>query len=488
MTSRDKAPRALERITSGSDRLDQILDGGIPRYSVVFVAGLPGTGKTVLSLQTLFANARQGRTGLYLSTISEPPIKVLRYLQGFAFFDPHLFGTRLIFGDLGAALRSHGAAGVIACLDDLVRDIRPDVVVIDSFKAIRDAVPDPLRFREFTLDLAVRLSTWEVTTLLVGEYAESDIHEGAEFAIADGIIYLYGTEEAEKQKRFVRIIKMRGTSFFAGEHLFDITSRGIVVYPRMAPVVGPEPPVQQGRIGSAIEGLSGMLDGGIRVATTTLISGATGTGKSLVALGFLIAAAHDGLPGLVVSFEEGSQQISRNARAFGWDVESLLRRRLLDIYHVSPSELDVDRHAFVVKDRADHLRAKLVLIDSISAFEAAVPSLAKYQSYLWAINDYFKGRGVTVIMTAEVRSIVGIAEVSARAISYIADNIIILRYVQVGSKITRVLGVLKTRGSRHDSTLRELIIDAPRIAIGSALQHAGILDPEIHDQSTTIPG
>ncbi len=484
MTSRDKTPRALDRITSGSDRLDQILDGGIPRYSVVFVAGLPGTGKTILSQQTLFANARQGRTGLYLSTISEPSIKVLRYVQGFSFFDPRLFGSRVIFGDLGGPLRARGPDGVIACLDELVRDNRPGVVVIDSFKAIRDAVPDPLRFREFTLDLAVRLSAWEITTLLVGEYAESDIHEAAEFAIGDGIIYLYGTEEAEKQKRFLRVIKMRGTDFFAGEHFFEITSRGLAVYPRMAAVVGPEPPVEETRIGSAIEGLPAMLGGGIRAATTTLISGATGTGKSLVALSFLVAAARVGLPGLVVSFEESSHQISRNAGAFGWDLESLLRRKLLDVYHVSPSELDVDRHAFEVKDRADHLRAKLVLIDSISAFEAAVPNLAKYQSYLWAINDYFKGRGVTVIMTAEVRSVFAFSEVSTRAISYIADNIIVLHYVQVGSEIKRVLGVLKTRGSRHDSTLRELIIDAPRIAVGAALQQPGILGSGVHDQST----
>lgn len=484
MTSRARVQPTDERITTGAVRLDQILDGGIPRYSVVFVVGLPGTGKTILSQQALFANAHVGRTGLYLSTISEPPIKVLRFLREFSFFDPHLFGTRVIYGDLGSSLRSDGAVGLVAKLDQLVRDHRPELVVIDSFKAIRDAIADPLRFREFTLDIAIRLSAWEITSFLVGEYSEADIHEGSEFAIADGIMYLYGTEEAEQQKRYVRVIKMRGTAYFAGEHYFEISTNGIIVYPRMAPVVTRGHAVEETRLGSCVEGLTAMLHGGLRSATATLISGATGTGKTLVALSFLVDAAKRGLPGLMVTFEESPTQIARDAAAFGWNnVDDLIKRKLLDIYHVSPSELNVDRHAFEVRDRADRLGAKLVLLDSISAFEATVPDVAKYQSYIWAINDYLNCRGVSTIMTAEARGPFESMEVSTRGVSYIADNIIVLRYVEVGSQIKRIVGVLKTRGSHHDSMLRELIIDAPRIAVGPALQQAGMLGATVRDRS-----
>lgn len=230
----------LDRITTGVGRLDEILYGGIPRYSLVFINGLPGAGKTILSQQAVFANARRGRTSLYLSTISEPPVKLLRFLQGFTFFDPELFGTKVIYGDLGDALRRDGAAGLIKQVDELVREHRPDIVVIDGFKALRDFIRDPLAFREFTLDLAIRLSTWEVTSLLVGEYGPDDLREGTEFGIADGIIYVYGTEEAAKQKRFLRVMKMHGTRFFAGEHFFEIGPQGITLYPRLAPEVAGE--------------------------------------------------------------------------------------------------------------------------------------------------------------------------------------------------------------------------------------------------------
>ena len=468
-------PIAHERVTTGIARLDEVLSGGIPRYSVVFIAGLPGTGKTILSEQTLFANARRGRTGLYLSTISEPPIKVLRYLQGFTFFDPALFGSKVIYGDLGGPLRAAGVEGLVKALDQMVRDNRPDLVVIDSFRALRDTFRDPLAFREFTSDLAVRLSVWGVTSLLVGEYSAEDLREGLEFAIADGILYLYGTEEAERQRRFLRAMKMRGTSYYAGEHLFEIGPDGIDVYPRMAAAVVGEYEIPRGRVGSAIEGMAEMLGGGLPESTTTLVSGATGSGKTLLTLGFLVDAAKKGQPGLLVSFEESPKQLARNCQAFGWDLDNLMKRRLLDVLHVSPSELDVDRHAFAIKERVDRIRAKVVAIDSISAFEAAVPDLAKYQSYLWASSDYFKRSGVTVILTSESRDPFAALEVSTRRISFIADNIVILRSVETLSEIKRVVGVFKMRGSRHDRRLRELVVEPPKLAIGPPLEQVGML-------------
>lgn len=476
----------LERISTGVDKLDEILRGGIPRYSVVFITGLPGTGKTILSQQALFANGRQGKTCLYLSTVSEPPIKVLRFLQGFAFFDQKLFGDRVIYGDLGGALRKEGPPGLMKQLDQMVRDHRPALVVIDSFKAIRDTIRDPLLFREFTLDIAVRLSAWEVTSLLVGEYSVEDIREGSEFAIADGIIYVYGTEEAQKQKRFLRVMKMRGTSFFAGEHLFDINSQGIIVYPRMAPSVVGEYAFPGGRIGSAIEGLTEALGGGIMESTSTLISGATGSGKTLMALSFLVDAARKGQPGLLVTFEESPKQIIRNSQDFGWDLEDLIRRKALDILHVSPSELDMDRHSFLIRERAEKSGAKVVVIDSISAFEATIPDLAKYQNYLWAINDYFKRSGVTVIMTAEVRGPFEAFEVSTRGVSFVADNIVFLRYIGVDGEIKRAIGILKMRGSRHDKYLRDFVIDPPCIAVGSPFKQLGMLDCAMHSQQGEV--
>ncbi len=482
--------KELERITTGLSRLDEILDGGFPRYSIIFLAGLPGTGKTILSEQALFANASLGRTGLYLSTISEPVIKVLRFLQGFSFFRPDLFGSKVIYGDVGGPLRTGGPAEMLRQVDELVREHRPDLLVIDSYKAVRDTIRDPLAFREFTTDLAIHLSVWEVTTILVGEYSAEDIREAPEFAIADAIIYLYGTEEAAKQKRFLRVMKMRGSSFFAGEHYFDITSDGITVYPRMVPQVVGEYEFPGSRTGSTIDGLDEMMGGGIYEGTATFISGGTGSGKTTLALSFLVDAARRGMPGLYASFEEGPKQIMRNTAAYNWDLPGLVDRRLLDIYHVSPSELNVDRHAYEIKERADRLGARLLVIDSVTAFEAALPDLAKYQSYLWAINDYFKRQGVTIIMISEVVNAFAPLQISAAGVSFLADNIIFLRYVEMAGEIKRAIGILKMRGSRHDMHLRELILDPPHLRVGGPLIAAGMLGQPMRGEglAQTAPG
>lgn len=465
---------ASDRISTGVERLDEIMGGGIPRYSTVFVAGLPGTGKTILGQQALFANGRRGRTGLYLSTISEPPIKVLRFLQGFAFFDPALFGQKIIYGDLGTPLRAGGPTQLMDALAHMVREHGPELIVIDSFKALRDTIPDLLAFREFTNDVAIHLAAWEVTALLAGEYSDEDVRSGPEFAIADGILYLYGTEEAEKQKRFLRIMKMRGTSYFAGEHYFDITPDGITLYPRMAPMAVGEYQVPGRRIGSAVEGMAEMLGGGLYESTSTIISGSTGVGKTLIAMGFAVESARQRRPVVYVSFEEGARQLAQNTAGLNWDLERLQREGVLDILHVSPSELNIDQHAYVLMERAQRLGARMVVIDSVTAFQAAVPDPAKYQSYMWAINDHFKRKGVTVILTTEVPGIFGPLEISAERVSFVADNIIFLRFVELEGEIRRAVGVLKMRGSRHERRLRELVIDPPRIAIGRPLALDGL--------------
>jgi circadian clock protein KaiC len=457
------------RLSTGIDQLDAVLGGGIPRYSAVFVSGLPGTGKTILSQQAAFANAQAGRTCLYLNTISEPSLKMLRFLQDFTFFHPDLFDTKVLYSDLGRALRTEGPAGLLAQLDHLVRAHRPELVVMDGFKALRDFIPDPVAFRAFTVDVVVQLTTWEVTALLVGEYTPEDVREGAEFAIADGIIYLSGREEAEKQKRFLQVLKMRGTAFLDGEHFFEIGAAGITLYPRLLPTLVGESAPPAGRVGSTIAGLPEMLGGGLVTSTATLISGALGTGKSLVALSFLVDSAKAGEPGLLVSLEESPTQLTRNAQAFGWNLEDLRRAKLLDIVHMSPAALHIERDAVELVARAQQVGARCIVIDSITAIAAAVPEVAKYRYYLWAITDYCKRWGITVIMTAEAAGPIQSLKNGSLGMTFVADAIIVLRYVEVDGDRKRSVGVLKMRGSGHDTSLHELLIDPPHLAVGPRL-------------------
>ncbi|MEX2226841.1 MAG: ATPase domain-containing protein [Dehalococcoidia bacterium] len=454
--------RNLDRVTTGVDSLDDILEGGIPQYSIVFVAGLPGTGKTILCEQALFANARHG-TCLYMSTLSEPVMKMLRFGQRFEFFDSTALGHDVIYSDLGASIRRGGADGFLAELERLVQEHRPSFIVIDSFKVLREEFDEDRAFRKFAADLMAMLSTWEVTSFLVGEYSERDIRERPEFAIADGIIHLYGTEESLRQKRYLRIMKMRGTSVFSGEHYFDISTNGVTVYPRMNPEVVGEYAIPEGRIGSAVIGLADMMSGGVERSTVTIITGRTGSGKTIVALSMLVSAARAGLPALLLTLEESPAQISRNFRSFGWEVDSLREHGLLDVLHVSPSEVDLDAHAVLLKERAERIQAKVVVIDSITSFQAAVPDEQKYTGYLWAIADYFKRSGVAVLMTNELTSGDSFVE---RKVSFVADNIVSLAFSQRGAERIRTVSVLKTRGSPHENVARELLIAQDKVSVG----------------------
>jgi circadian clock protein KaiC len=470
---RDSGPPS--RLSTGIDQLDAVLGGGIPRYSTVVVSGLPGTGKTILSHQAAFANAQAGRTCLYLNAISEPPLKMLRFMRGFAFFQPDLVASKVCYGDLGHALRTDGPAGVLAQMDHLVRTHRPELVVIDSFKCVRDCIRDPAALRAFTVDVVVQLTAWEVTTLLVGAYTPEDVQQGAEFAIADGIIYLSDTEEAVKQKRFLRVLKMRGTAFLDGNHFFEIGAAGISLYPRLVPALVGEYALPAGRAGSTIAGLRELLGGGLLPSTATLIRGAPGAGKTLVALSFLVDGARRGEPGLLVSWEESPAQLMRSAQAFGWNPEELREDKLLDMLHVSPVQLTIERHAVELKQRVQEAGARRIVFDSLSALAAAAPNVVTYEYYVWTLTEYFKRRGLTVIMTIEAARATQDPQIRTPGLSSIADTIIALRYVAWEGDLKRAVAVLKMRGSDHDTFLHELLIDAPHLAVGPRLTTMDLL-------------
>lgn len=453
----------LDRVSTGVEALDEVLQGGIPQGSVVFVGGLPGTGKTILAEQMSWANARRGGTALYIGTLSEPTVKLLRFSRTLDYFDAALIDKGVVYADLSDALKTGDPDVVLKEVERLVSQYRPTLVVIDSFKAIQDMFSDTFSFRVFTTAISVRLSVWEATALLVGEYNEVEVRERPEFAIADGIIYLHGTEEGVHQNRLLRIMKMRGTSFFGGDHGFDIGSQGITLYPRMDPDVVGEYSVPSRRLPPSIPALTEMMGGGLYDATACLITGATGTGKTLLALSFAVAEAQSGGSALYITLEESPDQLIRNSEAFGWDIGSF---DTLHILHISPAELNLDRHAAVIRDRAEATGATLVVIDSISSFEAAVPNMGKYQSYLWAINDHFKRKGVTTIMTSE--SAPEGRSQTARHISLFADSIIDLDNSDVDGECRRTILVVKMRGSAHDHTRRELFLEAPEIRIRTA--------------------
>ena len=449
---------ASNRLTTGVPALDDILNGGVPAGSVIFITGLPGSGKTILCEQALFANAAVMPSVLYATTLSEPPIKMLQFSSKFSFFKPALLESVVHYSDLGSALRNNGPAGLLKRLEELIRELRPGFMVLDSFRVLREYFADVKGFRAFASDLMIMLSTWEVTSFLVGEYRLDDTEVDPEFAIADGIIHLSGTNESVRQKRYLNILKMRGTDAFLGRHFFEIRDDGLHLYPRMTPHVSDDYVLGPRRLGTAIAGLGEMLSGGLYEGGVALISGGSGSGKTLVASSFAVECARRGEPALYVSFEESPQQLTDDWRRLGWDVSELGAEGVIDVLHVAPSELDIDRHTFVIQERARACKARLVVIDSVSAFDIVPGNSVIVHDYLWGIADYFKRQGITLILTTEEYSFFEGGGAPERRMSYLADAVLLLRLVEVGYDVRRRVSVMKMRGSGHDTRIRELVI------------------------------
>jgi circadian clock protein KaiC len=466
----------MDKLKTGIKNLDSILDGGIPVYSLNIVSGSPGSGKTIFVQNIIFNSARNGLKSLYLTTISESQLKMVRHLQEFEFFSDDFLGDKFIYGDLGVVLRKQGTDKVLGYLIEMIKRHQPNILVIDSFKAIRDFFSDEKAFKAFVFDLAAALSIWEVTVFLIGEYEEKELTLLSEFAIADGIFHLYGQEEKRFQKRYLRILKMRGTNFEHGEHLFQISSAGIKVYPRIKPE-GKELQyeVRTAKKGFGITGLDEMMCGGLKEGTITLISGGTGTGKTALALKFLLDGAEKGENGLYLSFEEPVTQLKDNARQLGWELDRYLADGRLDIKFISPIELDVDKHAFEILDMVKEKKVERVVIDSISSFESSVSDIQKYKDYLWAIGQQFKRQHITTIFTVLSENLFSPVVVTKAQISLMTDNIIILRYVEDDSRVKKVLGILKARGIDHNKDLREYEITPNGINILGKLERTNML-------------
>jgi circadian clock protein KaiC len=461
----------LERLSTGSAALDAILGGGIPAGSVTVIAGEPGSGKTVFTLQTLFHHARQGKKCLYFTTLSEPSLKVIRYMQLFSFFDARLVDERVVLVDLGSVLR-HGAEKALLEMIQRVESEGPDVVAIDSFKAIHELLPDGDRVRTFVYDLAVGMAGWGATTLLVGEYTLEDIRIVPEFAIADGIVRLTNERQELTAARQFEVLKLRGANYVTGQHFFDIGDDGLVFYPRVrGPEMAGELPVDlTDRVATGVPGLDALLLGGLPRASATMVEGGTGTGKTLIGLHFLLEGARRGEPGILFTLEETPAQIRAVARSFGWDLAPLEAQGQLLISYTSPVELVTDRFLDEVLRQIAKVGARRAVLDSLTSMSLGVVSQRRFRELVYALTKHFRATGVTALLTVEVAELLGTTQLTGRGVSSIADNLIVLRYVEVEAHLERAVFVLKARGIGHTTELCRFVIGDSGARVGERFQ------------------
>ena len=459
----------LQRLSTGSAALDAILGGGLPERSLSVIAGDPGAGKTVFTLQLAFHLARQNKRAVIFTTLSEPSLKLLRYMQQFAFFDAELVSGRIAFVDLGSALLAEGPERALEVVRKHVEQHEPALVVIDSFKAIHDLLePTGPASRRLVYELAVWLAAWGATSLLVGEYSRDEMARLPEFAIADGIIRLASEPQELTSFRQIEIHKLRGARYATGRHFFEMSRDGLTFFPRVrAPEFEDDGGVMsRERVTTGIAALDAAFDGGLLRSSTTLLEGGTGTGKTLLGLRFLLAGIEQGEPGVHFGLEETPDQLRGFSAAFGWDLVGPEKQGLVRLNYTSPVELSTDRFLDQAREEVAKLGARRVVLDGLSGLALGVPSARRFKELVYAAARHFRAAGATVYMTLEIKELLGSGHLTGSGISSLADNVILLRYVEVKDRLERAVVALKARGSAHDSAIRHLSIDASGPHIG----------------------
>lgn len=474
---------------TGLPDLDQIIvPDGIPLASLNVIGGGPGTGKTVFALQMLFANASPDNRAIYFSTISEPSVKFLSYLQDFGFYDSHKMFSSIVVRDIGEVIQTRPLAKVIESINRIIQEEKARMVVIDSFKAISDIVPQADALRVFAYNLAVNLVSSMCTAFLVGEYTPEDMTEVPIFAIADGILFLSLDREGMKRQRYLEFHKLRGRRFFPGQHPMTITARGITAYPRIkTPETFEDYSIPSQHISTGLPQLDEMMMGGFPAGSATMVAGGAGTGKTLLSLHFIIHGVSRGEPGVLVTFQENPAQLRHIAASFGWDLAHMEREGLLEIVYSSPVEIQPDIHTTQVKEAVRRVKARRVVVDSLKDLEIATPNKVRYKDYVYSLVNDFKCQSITSVLTNEIPELFGSFTLSEYGVSFIADNVILLRYVEVNGHMGRALSVLKVRGSQHDKSIRQFQITDSGLHLGLPLQAiTGVLagTPVISDKGT----
>jgi len=460
----------LARLSTGNAELDRILGGGLPVRSLNVIAGEPGAGKTLFALQMLFHLAAAGKKSLYLTTLSEPSLKLIGYMQQFSFFDARLVDEQVRFADLGSSMREKGAAAALDEITARVEREAPAIVVVDSFKALRDSLGDATAVRTFVYDLAVHSASWGAASLLVGEYTEPEIAQNPEFAIADGILRFTHQRHELTAVREVEILKLRGADYVTGRHFFEIGSSGLSFFARVrAPDADvAEPDWGAERVQTGVVGLDDMLAGGLPRATSTVVHGGTGTGKTILGLRFLLEGAQRGEAGILFTLEETAQQLRGIAASLGWDLPRFEKNGLLTLSYISPIELSTDRFLDRVREHVHRVGARRAVLDSLTSLSLGVPSTRRFNELVYAITKHLRARGVTLVMNMEIVDLLGSAQLSGHGISFAADNVIQLKYVERDGRLERGIAVLKERGVQHATEVRTLRVRATGIEVGPA--------------------
>lgn len=461
---------------------DDILDGGLARGRVFLLEGNPGTGKTTIAMQFLMAGAAAGERCLYITlSETEDELRAAARSHGWSLDGIDLFElvppdslldadqqqSLLYSSDLELGETTKG-------IFEVIERIGPERVVLDSLSEIRLLAQSSLRYRRQVLALKHYFARHGTTVLMLDD-STTEAGDKTVHSVAHGVIALeevardYGAE-----RRRLRVVKYRGRRFRGGYHDFAILTGGVEVYPRLVSAEH-KTAFRRDVLPTQTAGINGLLGGGVERGSSVLILGPAGTGKSLLALTFIVSAAERGERSAMFAFDEELDLLFERAKGLGIDLRAMVDADQLVIEQVDAAEMTPGELAARVRRRVEESGVRTVVFDSLNGFQRAMPEENALILHLHELLQYLNRQGATTFLTVAQHGLVGDMK-SPVDITYLADTVILLRYFEACGRMRRAISIVKKRTGAHEDTIREYRIGSTGLTVGEPLvQFQGVL-------------
>jgi circadian clock protein KaiC len=464
-----------KRISSGIKGLDTVLSGGFLQGGVYIFIGPPGAGKTILANQIAFAHAASGGRVVYVSLLAESHARLFMHMESLDFYDESRLAVSMNYVSGYTTLEKEGLQGLLTLLRQEMQGRKATMLVLDGLVSAEAFAQTSLEVKKFIHELQTIVALVECTAFLLTSGSNPQL--GApEHTMVDGLVELTNDVIGVRQLRLLHVKKFRGSHHLGGTHCFDITSRGVTIYPRLEALVTARPRGAREDSRSASTGigeLDAMFSGGVSRACPTLILGPSGSGKTIVGLHFIAAGLRAGESCLYLCFNEPPERLLSKAARVGLDLRPYVDSGTLQIIWHPSVDLLADAIAHEVLDSVRTHSIKRVVIDSLMGLKDAIMVAERTQRFLAAFTNELSVAGATTYLCEETRALFSPGvEVPVTGVSTFVDNILFLRQVELDGELCRIVAVLKTRESPRDAALRQFTISEKGMVIAGALHDA----------------